>query len=231
MATGSPDYWMTKNNMMNTVLSAIKDAVAEGGALCTALDSMDGKLDGVIDLYKLTDAETGLLAKLFTIDTVDANGKNLLTKLDALDGKIDGRMDLDKMELMSIFYNAGTSKARLQETVENLDGTIGTLKSSIDELVGVHEDTTKIVAYGEEDWTGTGGEAAQCTVLVSDVNVKRNMLKLTNTSAMAIRYARTAGGDYEGIILAGNSATFHSSAGVWVSEGSNSWSAHEEWAT
>jgi len=181
MATGSPDYWATRENRMNSIISAMAASIAEGGALVTALDSMDAKLDGVIDLGKLTNDETGLLAKLFTIDTVDGDGKNLLTKLDALDGKvdgqmdlsnltndetgllaklftidtvdadgqnlltkldaldgkIDGKMDLDKMELMSIFYNSGTSKTRLEEIVTELNDTVTALTTTISTLANI----------------------------------------------------------------------------------------------
>lgn len=230
MATGSPDYWATRTNRMNSILAAIAASLEEGGALVTALDSMDGKLDGIVDLTKLSDDETGLLAKLFRIDTVDGDGKNLLTKLDALDGKIDGQMDLDKMEAMSIFFDSGASKPRLQLAVENLDGTIGTLITKLGELVGIHSDTSDMVAYGEEEWDGTAG-TGDTDLLCASANTRRNMLKITNNSANAISYVRQAGQAAEGYINPYSTVMFYDSPGVWLGLGTNSFSAREEWAT
>ncbi|GAI06436.1 unnamed protein product, partial [marine sediment metagenome] len=223
MSTGSPDYWATLDNRMNSILSLISASVAEGGALYNALDSMDTKLNGVVELAGLSEEQIVLLGKLFSVDTVDDDGRNLLTKLDALDGKIDGVMNLDKLETMTVFYHNLRNKPWIREVLEALDGTVGTLKSSIDELVGVHADTTAMLAFSSEDWSGVGGGAGTCHTLISSISQKRNMLKVTNNTASPIGYARTVGINHIGFIGAHSSVTFYDSPGVWVVPGSYSW--------
>lgn len=148
----------------------------------------------------------------------------LADKLDALDGTMDGKLDLEQL-------NASDVHAELVKVVGNLDGTLGTLKTSIDELIGVHEDTTSMVAYGEEDWDGY--TTAGLWVLVSDVNDRRNMLLVKNLSDQTYNYSRDGGSTVEGSIAPDSEVVFYSSAGVWLWCGQSGkyWTAHEEWAT
>ncbi|GAJ07924.1 unnamed protein product, partial [marine sediment metagenome] len=236
MACGSEDYWMTKGNFMVGIMQAMQVALGEDGALKLALDSLDGHLDGVIDLSalndetvgllakltgintnlltdsdllkkldnldgkvdgkldvskltsteagiiatllglefgayddtdllnkldnldgkedgkldvsKLTDTESGLLAKLLGINTNLLTDSDLLKKLDNLDGVADGVLDLNALKTMDIFYDASVAKSRLEVSIDKLI-------AAVEELTGVHTDTTSMVAYGEEDWSGS----------------------------------------------------------------------------
>lgn len=113
-----------------------------------------------------------------------------------------------------------------------LELSVEKLLEVITELQTHTEKLTQMIEYGEEDWSGTA--YPDSWQLVSDVNVKRNMLLLTNTSDnYSMKYSRDGGTTEGGRITKGSSATFHSSAGVWVRSvsGQPTWDAHEEWAT
>lgn len=267
MASGSIDYWVTIDNWMYSLLTIVKDAVKENGLIQTAIDSMDGKLDGVVNLETLTEAQTVYLAKMFLTDTVDGNGKNLLTKLDSLDGApdgkldltalnaetaigtarmyaikqsvetggdlitkldnldgvADGKLDLNKMKTFDIFYDSVAAKSRLEVSIDKLILAVA-------ELVGVHADTTDMVAYGEEDWDGDC--VGNVWTLISDENQKRNMIRVYNDYTSAVQYSRDMGVTVGGWIGALSSALFHDPDGVWLKSSTASpWHAHEEWAT
>ncbi len=249
---GSPDYWEARSQLyyllarLNTIagntagllnfddlnseqceiltaLTGVNANLATGSDLVNALDSIDGKVDGVLTLADLNSEQCNMLGELVGIDTALITGSDLINALDALDGTMDGKLDLTQL-------NSSDVKLELVKVVRNLDGTIGTLKSSIDELIGVHEDTSAFVAYGEEDWSGSAGDGFN-QVLLSDINVKRNMLKIDNLGGGTITYSRIYSGVDEGQILSGSSATFHDAAGIWLGLGGINYNAHEEWAT
>ncbi|KKM79600.1 hypothetical protein LCGC14_1348340 [marine sediment metagenome] len=54
MSSGSIDYWVTIDNWMYSLLTIVKDAVKQDGLIQVALDSMDGKLDGVMHSIRWT---------------------------------------------------------------------------------------------------------------------------------------------------------------------------------
>ena len=223
MASGSKDYWTTKDNWMYSLLTIVKEAVKENGLIHTALDSMDGKLDGVVNLETLTEAQTVYLAKMFLTDTVDGNGKNLLTKLDALDGVADGKLDLSQMQTFDIFYDSVAGKSRLEQSIAQLVLTV-------EELVGVHSDTTDMVAYGEEDSNGT--VFSSVWHLVASTNQRRNMLEVSHVGGGLAYFSRDNSSIY-GSIPQDGSTIFYDPPGVWLKAWSSgsSFTAHEEWAT
>lgn len=224
MTSGSKDYWVTIDNWMYSLLTIVKDAVKEGGLIQTAIDSMDGKLDNVVDLNTLTEAQTVYLSKMFLTDTVDGNGLNLLTKLDELDGVVDGKLDLSQMQTFDIFYDSVAAKSRLEVSIDKLI-------LAVTQLTGVHTDTTAMVAFGSESWDGNAFSTDW--VLVADANDRRNMLRVTHTGGAMLYYSRN-GSTSAGSIPQEGSTIFYDSPGVWVKSygpGSGAYDAYEEWAT
>lgn len=226
MASGSIDYWVTKDSWLYSLLTIVKDAVKEGGLIQIALDSMDGKLDGFVDLATLTEAQTVYLAKMFLTDTVDGNGLNLLTKLDLLDGVEDGKLDLNLLKTFDIFYDNATIESRLQSSIDQLILAVA-------QLVGVHTDTTAMIDFAEEDYNGEATQVAWS--LVSSVHATRNLLLVNNLDDTYPIYYSRDGSSSAGSIGSESSATFYDSPGVWlkayVGSGGSYWTAHEEWAT
>ena len=223
MPSGSKDYWSTKDNWLYSLLTIVKDAVKDGGLIQIALDSMDGKLDGFIDLATLTEAQTVYLAKMFLTDTVDGGGLNLLTKLDALDGVEDGRLDLSLMQTFDIFYDSVAGKSRLELSIDEL-------VLAVAELVGVHTDTTSMIAFGSETWDGVYGSGSW--TLVSDDNDRRNLLRVTVSTITD--YSRDGGSTTAGQIGSGGTGVFHDTPGVWlkaIGGSGHTFDAYEEWAT
>ncbi|KKN36643.1 hypothetical protein LCGC14_0771660 [marine sediment metagenome] len=223
MSSGSIDYWVTIDNWMYSLLTIVKDAVKQNGLIQVALDSMDGKLDGVIDLGGLTEAQTVHLAKMFLTDTVDGGGLNLLTKLDELDGVSDGVLDLNLLSTFDIFYDSVAGKSRLEVSIDKLI-------LAITELTDIHTDTTSMVAFGSESWSGSGGTASW--TLVASINDRRNMLRVTHTSGVRLDYSRN-GSTTAGQIAYLGSTIFYDSPGVWVKGvgGTGYYDGYEEWAT
>ncbi len=223
MPSGSKDYWSTKDNWLYSLLTIVKDAVKDGGLIQIALDSMDGKLDGFIDLATLTEAQTVYLAKMFLTDTVDGGGLNLLTKLDALDGVEDGRLDLSLMQTFDIFYDSVAGKSRLEQSIDEL-------VLAVAQLVGVHTDTTSMIAFGSESWNGSYDTSTWS--LVSDDNDRRNLLRVGVT--YIVDYSRDGGSTTAGQIAENSTSVFHDAPGVWI-KGSGGYGgafdAYEEWAT
>lgn len=232
MGFGTEDYY-SSDVQITTLISRMESNILEitrvvsalsvGSGLFTKLDILDGTMDGVITLSDLNSEQCNMLGELVGIDTSVTTGGNLIDKLDALDGTMDGRLTVAQL-------NASDVKDELTAIVQNLDGTIGTLKASIDELVGVHTDTTAMVNFAEQDWGGSYG--SDTWTLVSDINVRRNLLEVT--VSQAAYYSRDNGATTAGTIQASGTGVFHDSAGVWLqktSAGSGNFEAHEEWAT
>ncbi|KKM79599.1 hypothetical protein LCGC14_1348330 [marine sediment metagenome] len=185
---------------------------------------MDGKLDGFIDLATLTEAQTVYLAKMFLTDTVDAGGLNLLTKLDELDGVADGKLDLDLLKTFDIFYDSVAGKGRLEISIDKLI-------LAITELTDIHTDTTSMVAFGSESWSGAA--PFQSWGLVASINDRRNMLRLDHTTSAVVYYSRD-GSTNHGTLPAPGQVIFYDSPGVWVwrqSGSTGAYDAYEEWAT
>ncbi len=143
-------------------------------------------------------------------------GEDLIDSLDLLDGTMDGRLTLGELDASQIH--------------DDLVASIDQLVLTVAELVGVHADTTDLIAMGEEDTSGTAGDGSNI-VLVSGINQKRNVLVVNNTDGNQISYARTYNAANAGVINSGSSATFHDAPGVWLGSGITNWTAHEEWAT
>lgn len=140
----------------------------------------------------------------------------LADKLDSLDGTMDGRLTLSELNGSNV--------------VTQLEAAVSELVDTVAELVGVHSDTTAMIDYSQAD---TSGSAYGAWVLVSDINLKRNVLLLTITGGYTMNYSRDGGSTTAGTIASQGSAQFHSSAGIWVqcTSGWNAFTAHEEWAT
>jgi len=175
-----------------------------------AQDYWQSSNDAMLGL--LDDIKSGLLT-----------GSDLLNQLDALDGTMDGKLDLSEL-------NSSTVVTNLSTLITRLDTQITKLTSSVTQLTGIHSDTTDLLAFGEED---TSGRAYDDTwYLISGVNAKRNMLKITLGAEGGCTYSRD-GSSSAGTIGSGSEATFYDSPGVWLKSilSDNSWLAHEETAT
>lgn len=134
-------------------------------------------------------------------------------------------LDLSVEKLLLVASGMGDVVTATNLSVEKLLEVVTELKTHTEKL-------TILIAYGEEDWSGSW--AYPTWVLVSDINVKRNMLRLTISGDTAA-YSRDAGSTVGGYIAGGNSVVFHSSSGVWlrgqIAGYSGGFVAHEEWAT
>ena len=120
----------------------------------------------------------------------------------------------------------------MTDVVTATELSITKLLEIITELQVHTEKLTIMIAYGEEDWGGNYHWAPWS--LVSDTNVKRNMLRVTISGDMAA-YSRDGGYTTDGYINDGSSAVFNSSPGVWITGAQSGYNgaftAHEEWAT
>ena len=120
MSSGSADYWITKDNWMHALLTVLRDALMDGGTIQTAIDSMDGKLDGLVDLSSLTDVDTGVLARVLGINTDQIDQATLITKLDNLDGVADGVLDLSGLNASLVTGGASTALKALNDSVDQM---------------------------------------------------------------------------------------------------------------
>lgn len=201
MASGSEDYWMTTSRLLADLMQAIKDSLITGSDLLNKLDNLNAISGGKLDLSTLTDGATGLLAKLLGVSNNLITGSNLLDKLDALDGTMDGKLDLSQL-------NSSSVKTNLDTVIARLDTSITKLIDSLTQLIGVHDDTTAMINFAQDDW---GGVYIATWTLVSSINNRRISLRVTTDGL--VQYSRdgsTNDGSFSG------TAYFYDVAGVWI---------------
>lgn len=132
MASGSEDYWSTTSRLLATLIEAIKASVSPGGTLISALDGLDGKLDGLLTVSELTDVQAVLLSELLDININLASGSDILNALDSLDGKMDSFITLEDItavqaELLGKLTGIDTSLltgSNLLDALDALDGKV-----------------------------------------------------------------------------------------------------------
>lgn len=223
MSIGSKDYWMTQSRWLADLIVAIDSSLSSINTKLTKFDVLDGKLDGIINLDKLTAEDTGLLATILGLEVGAFDDADLLEKLDNLDGKKDGVLDLTKIG-GSLVDSGG------EAMVNKFAAVVSNLVEALVQHTGIHADTTAMIDFATESWNG------QTTygywVLVSSISHKRNMLKVNNDSGNPMDYSRDGGFTMAGTISKNSSATFYDAPGVWlIGPTAAGWSAYEEWAT
>lgn len=223
MATGSPDYWMSSNYFLGALMTEIKAAILDNSEILAKLDVLDGTMNGVITLDQLNDEACQILAAVLGIATNGFDDGDLLAKLDNLDGKADGKLDFSKVGGVFVDSEGETLVTKLQLSIERLI-------ESVNELIGVHADTTAMIDFSSEEW---GGNVGANWVSVSSYSANRNMLRINNTGGQNLWVSRNGGAGISGYIYTGSSSTFYDADGVWlyVPSGTCTFTAREEWAT
>ena len=167
-------------------------------------------------------SEQAMIGLLESIESGLLTGSDLLNQLDALDGTMDGRLDLTEL-------NSSNVVVELQNVVSGLNDSIDELVLAVAQLVGVHTDTTSMVAFSSESW---GGSFGKVWTLIADVNVRRNMLRITLGASPGSFYSRDGSTNHGSLNVSGDTI-FYDPAGVWgyAKNSTCVFTAYEEWAT
>lgn len=250
MASGARDYYTSWGNALLSVLDGLDGKIdnvltlgdlnseqcdiltkltgmdinlATGGDVVAALDSLDGKADGFITLADLNDDTCLMLAKLLGIETSVETGGDLIAALDALDGTMDGRLTLTEL-------NSSSVKTNLDDAVTHLAAIIQDLADALVQQGGIHDDTTSMIDYSQEDTSGVIGLG---WTLISSIHATRNMLVVQNIGVQPATISRDGGTTTDGDIAGNSEATFYDAPGLWLKTyvSSQNYTAHEEWAT
>ena len=211
MASGRADYYFPDIDL-TAMLAKMDDNITALGVISTNLGTANTALDLVAT--KLDTVAT----KLDTVATKLSIGADLVNTLDGLDGTVDGLLTLGELNTSNV--------------VTELQSAIVELVLTVAELVGVHADTTELITIGEADTSGPVSLVSW--TLVSDVNVRRISIIITNDGAYPCWYSRDGGTTQHGTIEVLGQASFFDSGGIWMQSkntGVSNFAAHEEWAT
>ncbi len=197
MAKGSPDYWSTQSNFLSGLISAIKASITSGGELFGVMDSLDGKLDGVINLTDLKADMVTALANLLGIETSVETGGNLIAAIDILDGTMDGKLTLSELNSSSVKTNLDTTNTKLQTSITRLDTTILRLIDIIAVAGDTADNTETLTTLNYMDVSG-------CVVICEESQVEVTLIAhRNNTNSIRIYNSSTCGGSIMRYLTAG----------------------------